>query len=218
MIPQWMKTAYFQTVARLTVLNFLWRRIIPPSLEPGPTVLHLGCGPNYLALPGWVNIDGNLFSPKDLWLDVTFGLPFPDQSIDAIYAHHFLEHLREKGLRRILKESHRVLKPGRGLRLVTPDLRKAILAYLAGDGHFFSDWPDPRDSLGGKFNNYLLCRNQHRFMFDFEFLKEFLADAGFKDCREVGPGKSYLFPPDELAKISEENPENCRSLFVEAIK
>lgn len=218
MVPQWMKTIYFRTVARFTVLNYLRCRIIPLSLDPGPSVLHLGCGPNYLALPGWVNIDGNLFCKKDLWLDVTIGLPFPDQSIDAVYAHHLLEHLGENGLRRVLQESYRVLKPGGGLRLVTPDLRKAIRAYLAGDEHFFSDWPERRRSPGGKLNNYLLCRNQHRFMFDFEFLKEFLTDAGFGDCREVGPGESYLFPTEKLEKIPEEHRGNYRSLYVEAWK
>ena len=218
MIPQWAKTFYFKTAARFTALNYIRRQLFPFPLPPGKRTLHLGCGPHYLSFPGWINIDGNLFSPKDLWLDVTIGLPFSDQSIDAIYAHHFLEHLSEKGLRRILKESYRVLKPGGGVRFVTPDLRKAIQAYALSDDRFFSDWPDHRGSLGGKLNNYLLCRDQHRFMFDFEFLREFLREAGFQEFREVGPGESHLFSPDEVEKIPEENRGNYRSLYVEAWK
>ena len=49
-----------------------------------PLRLHLGCGKGYINLPGYVNIDINPFNRKDIWLDVRFGLPFPDRSVDGI--------------------------------------------------------------------------------------------------------------------------------------
>jgi len=216
--PQWMKDIYYSTVGWLTVANYLWRRAFPIILPHERIILHLGSGGNCIRKPGFINIDGNLFQPKNLWLDITLGLPFPANSVDAIVASHVLEHLKEKQVRKVLEESYRVLKPGGGVRFITPNLGKAIEAYVRGDGVFFGDWPDPRDSLGGKFNNYLLCRDQHRLMFDFGFLKEFLLEAGFEPCCEVSARESKIFGGAELEEIQNGTSEDRRSLFVEAFK
>jgi len=218
MFPQWLKNFYYETAGRLTILNYFWHRIFPGLPESGRRVLHLGCGENYISLPGFINIDGNLFCRKDFWLDLTLGLPFPSESIDVIFSSHVLEHFTEKEVRRVLAESYRVLKKGGGIRLITPHLHRAIQAYISGDSTFFSDWPDPRSSLGGKLNNYLLCRNQHRLMFDVSFLSELLQEAGFTNSIEMSPGKSYFFESGELEKMQWEKPEEHRSLFLESFK
>ena len=213
-----MKDIYYSTVGWLTIGNYLWRRAFPKIPQHERVILHLGCGGNCIRKPGFINIDGNLFQPKDLWLDITIGLPFPANSIDAIIASHVLEHLDDRQVRKVLQESYRVLKSGGGVRFVTPNLGKAIEAYVQRDKAFFGDWPDPRNSIGGKFNNYLLCRDQHRLMFDFDFLKEFLVDAGFELCREVSPRESEMFEAAELEEIQKGTSEDQRSLFVEAFK
>jgi len=216
--PQWLKNCYYETMGKLSAINFFRHKIFPKLPKSDRIVLHLGCGTKYIDKPGFVNIDGNLFCRKDLWLDITIGLPFPNNSIDGIFASHFLEHFNENQVRKVLGESYRVLKPGGTIRLVTPNLRKAIDAYLAGDPSFFSDWPDHRNSIGGKFNNYLLCRDQHRLMFDFTFLQELVVDASFGNCHEVTPLESNIFSSSELEEIQWAGPENHRSLFVEAYK
>ena len=218
MKPQWLKDIYYSTVGWLTIGNYLWRRAFPRIPQHERVVLHLGCGGNYIPKPGFINIDGNLFQPKNLWLDITIGLPFPSNSIDAIIASHVLEHLSERQVRKVLGESYRVLKSGGGVRFVTPNLGKAIEAYVRGDAEFFGDWPDARNSIGGRLNNYLLCRDQHRLMFDFDFLKEFLMAAGFEPCREVSPWESRIFEVSELEEIQQGSSEDQRSLFVEAFK
>jgi predicted SAM-dependent methyltransferase len=216
--PQWLKDIYYSTAGWLTFGNYLWRRAFPKIPQHERIILHLGCGANYIRKPGFINIDGNVFQPKNLWLDITIGLPFPANSIDAIIASHVLEHLSERQVRKVLGESYRVLKSGGGVRFVTPNLGKAIEAYVRGDMEFFDDWPDMRSSIGGRFNNYLLCRNQHRLMFDFDFLKEFLMAAGFEPCREVSPWESRIFEVAELEEIQQGTSEDQRSLFVEAFK
>jgi len=216
--PQRLKNIYYLTIGWLTVGNYLWRRAFPKIPQHERIILHLGCGRNYIRKPGFINIDGNLFQPKNLWLDITIGLPFPSNSIDAIFASHVLEHLNEKQVRRVLGESYRVLKPGGGVRFITPHLGKAIEAYVRGDMAFFDDWPDLRNSIGGRFNNYLLCRDQHRLMFDFGFLKELLVGAGFESCCEVSFRESKIFEVCELKEIQKGASEDHRSLFVEAFK
>ena len=205
-------------MGRLTAINYLRRRAFPKIPVNVRVILHLGCGEHYIAKPGFINIDGNLFRRKDLWLDITIGFPFPDKSIDGILASHVLEHLTEKQVGRVLKESYRVLKPGGTVRFITPHLGKSIEAYMRGDITFFSEWPDQRHSIGGQFNNHLLCRDQHRLMFDFSFMRELLMHAGFENCWEVSPEESKIFAGSELQEIQRGIAQDPRSLFVEAIK
>lgn len=47
------------------------------------------------------------------------GLPFPDQSIESIISHHFMEHVGD-GFIPLMDECHRVLKPGGVLRIIVP--------------------------------------------------------------------------------------------------
>jgi predicted SAM-dependent methyltransferase len=216
--PQWLKAFYYASVGSLMVLNYLWKRAFPRIPKDKPIFLHLGCGENYIRLPGFINIDGNIFRRKDLWLDITLGFPFSDESIDGIFASHILEHFNETQVCRVLQESYRILKRGGGIRFITPNLQRAIEAYLQGDMAFFDDWPDLRNSIGGRFNNYLLCRDQHRLMFDFGFLKELLVGAGFESCCEVSFWESKIFEVCELREIQRGASEDNRSLFVEAFK
>lgn len=62
--------------------------------------------------------------------DLTKGrpLPYPDNAFDAIYSYHILEHLTPEAGLRVMREWHRVLKPGGICRVSTPDL-----AYFAED-------------------------------------------------------------------------------------
>ena len=108
------------------------------------------------------------------------------------------------------------LKPKGGIRLVTPHLGKAIAAYCATDGNYFSDFPDRRRSIGGRFVNHMLCRDQHRLMFDFSFMEECLVEAGFTGIVERVPQESRIFPLDELRMFEHETKETHNSLFVEA--
>lgn len=62
--------------------------------------------------------------------DVRQGIPFPDNSVDAIYIGQAIEHFnRRTEAPKLLKECWRVLKPGETIRLTTPDLSKLIAAY-----------------------------------------------------------------------------------------
>jgi predicted SAM-dependent methyltransferase len=215
MRSQLVKDAYYGTVARLSYLNFLRYRI-RARRHAAPLLLHLGSGLHPIA--GFVNIDANPLRRPDLWLDLRLGLPFRDDSVAAAYCCHTLEHFAEPDVRNILREAWRVLKPGCGVRLVTPDLGKAIAAYVAGRIDWFDDFPDSRRSLGGRFTNYLLCRDQHRLMFDFSFMAEILHDAGFIDIVERSPHESALFERSYLASFEYEQPAGYHSLFVEAYK
>jgi SAM-dependent methyltransferase len=49
-------------------------------------------------------------------------IDMPDNTVDAIYASHILEHVERWHVERALSECYRVLRPGGDMVLVTPDL------------------------------------------------------------------------------------------------
>jgi SAM-dependent methyltransferase len=56
--------------------------------------------------------------------------PYPDDSVDEIWASHILEHFRHSEVQPVLREWLRVLKPGATATIVTPDLDDACRAWL----------------------------------------------------------------------------------------
>jgi SAM-dependent methyltransferase len=83
-----------------------------------PTHLDLGCGEN--KPPGFFGIDIKPGPGVDLVHDITTGLPFPDNSIERVRAHHFLEHVPQDKVIFVMEEIWRVLKPGGVLEFEVP--------------------------------------------------------------------------------------------------
>lgn len=147
------------------------------AVRRSPVRLHLGPGQKAY-LPGWINIDANMFTGKcEIWLDLRNPLPFPEDSVDAIYSHHMIEHLPDV-------ESHfrdiiRVLKPGGVYRVAGPNGDMAIAKFMENDREWFGDWPDKYESIGGRFANYIFCRNEHLTILTESFLTELAERVGF---------------------------------------
>ena len=55
--------------------------------------------------------------------DARVRIPFNNETVDNVYSSHTFEHLRYNDGDLFLKECHRVLKVGGGIRLVVPNLR-----------------------------------------------------------------------------------------------
>lgn len=221
MRAQWVKDIVHRTLGEMSLLNryriqLIGRSALRSRRPDGQIWVQLGSGAHYIE--GMINVDVNPFRKRDIWLDLRKGLPFADNSVDAIYCCHTLEHFYEPDVRAILRECSRILKPKAGMRIATPDLKKAAEAYLQGDMKRFSDFPDKRASIGGKLVNYLLCRDQHRLIFDFSFWKEILEGEGFFRVEECKPHQTQIFPAKELSAFEYEQPDCHHSVFVEAFK
>lgn len=179
--------------------------------------LHVGAGT--VMLRGFLNVDINLLKNPDLWLDVRRGLPLQNESVSFIYTSHTIEHLSLGEIGDLLSECYRVLEDGASIRIVVPDLGKAIAAYADHDVDWFIDWPHRFRSLGGRFANYILCDAQHKCAFDSEFLEELLCAADFCDVKAMALGESgapsHYWP--DLAELEEKSLDD-RSLIVEAKK
>ena len=166
------------------------RRYLASAPEPK---LQLGSGP--FRLPGWLNTD--LIS-GDVYLDVAHELPFEDGTFAYVFAEHLIEHIPERTAARMLREVHRVLRPGGVLRLTTPDLRKLIALYEDRNPVIGRD--EYARFLGGEVGrdyerpaqifNDLLRLWGHRHIYDEEDLTGRLREAGFDSVVRCEPGES----------------------------
>lgn len=90
--------------------------------------LNIGCGTRFH--PAWTNIDVASVSPHVRIHDIRNGLLFPDESFDAVYHSHLLEHVPREAALPLTQECYRVLKRGGIIRVVIPDLERIARLYL----------------------------------------------------------------------------------------
>ena len=181
--------------------------------------LHLGPGREKY-IENWINIDANMFTGKcDLWLDLRFKLPFKDSCVDYCYSHHMIEHL--PNLKKHFNDIFRILKPGGVYRFGGPNGDSAIKKFYENSHEWFDSWPDNRKSIGGRFENFIFCRNEHLTILTFSHLEEILEEIGYKNIKKYLPTKETGNPDifNQCLRFEhEEDFENPKTLIIEAIK
>jgi hypothetical protein len=172
--------------------------------------LHIGSGKE--RLPGWVNIDAQALPGVDVVADVTRGLEFSD--VEAIFAEHFIEHLRLADAISFLREAWRVLGSEGWIRLSTPNLDWVWATHyqLAGD-------PDLKRAAALQLNR-AFHGWRHQFLWNRDMLGEALAVCGFAQVRWCGYGESELpqFRGIERHETYGDSPELPHVIIVEACK
>lgn len=213
------------------------------SNPPAPR-LNLGSGP--WTAPGWISIDRSpnivldRCRPLKLALrrvgllqeahltpwphtvvrrDIRRPLPFPAGSVDAVYSSHALEHVYLSEAETILRECHRVLRPGGHLRVALPDSEALATELINADG---------RTDAGRIFNRRLCSHPEqpprmrerlrrvvgsppHRWQPTESLVRDLLGSAGFSDVTRQAYRCGQLPDLDTV----EHRPE---SLFVEAVR
>lgn len=205
MLARRAKSTFYTLTEPLMLLNAVrYRMMSSPRTGQGGRV-HLGPGKDKY-LPLWVNVDANMFTGKcDVWADLRHRLPFRNESLDAIYSHHVIEHLGD--LAGHFADVFRCLKPGGVYRVCGPNGDGAIREFVAGNKSWFSDWPDRRESIGGRLDNFILCRGEHVSILTESFLSELATNVGFVKLRRCLPvketGYSELF--SDCLKVEHES-------------
>lgn len=198
--------------------RFLPSRRRPADRRPPPTVpapgaplrLHVGAG--RARLEGWVNLDIQALPGVDVVADVTRGLGFTD--VEAIYAEHFLEHLRVDQAIEFLAECRRCLAPGGRLRLSTPNLDWVWIT------HYHPEAPADVKRREALITNRAFHGWRHRFLWNRELLAAALEACGFDDlawCR-WGESEHEVFRGVERHETYDDAPELPHVLVVEAAR
>lgn len=189
------------------------------SRTPDGGLLNLGCGPCYF--DGWVNAEyhyvrrffSSFPNSPDWFLDATQHWRCPDNHWSGIFTEHMLEHLAYEGAINVLREAFRTLKPASWVRVIVPDLSKAVRFY---SGIRPIGYEHPRH---GKFHygiesifNLTQCWT-HISVWDAIVLADLLTEIGFINVKEVAFREGT---DSHLLRDSEQH--GWESVYVEAQK
>jgi predicted SAM-dependent methyltransferase len=182
-------------------------------------LVNVGCGP--FGQEGWVNLD--LFAAPRVTLraDCRRRFPLADGSARGIHVEHYFEHLEPIVERpRFLAECRRCLEPGGVLRIIVPDMRKYVEAYLAPGWDTFNEigcgGERPQTAFATKIealNHVFVQDGEHYGGFDAEYLRRTLEQAGFTDIALVA-WRQGRFPGGAIDREQ----HKPYSLFMESIR
>jgi SAM-dependent methyltransferase len=132
------------------------------------------------------------------YLDATEPWPVAEGSVEYVFSDNVIEHLSLEAGRAMLREAFRALRPGGIIRLVTPDVRRHVEAYLAGQDALHSRLAHEYVSAGlvvehavdliripiGEFGHHV------GYVYDFATLADELELAGFHSIVRCDVGVS----------------------------
>lgn len=167
-----------------------------------------------------------VFPNNVLYGDIVKGLPLKDNSCDAVYCSHVLEHLALNDFRMALSNTYKILKPGGTFRLVLPDLEIIAKSYLeslktkpetasidfCGNGSLMGV-SDRSKGLKGLLTSHF-GNAHHLWMWDNYSMTAELKKAGFKDIHKV----VFNDNPDEMFKLVEDKDRFENAVALECYK
>jgi len=181
--------------------------------------MQYGCG--FSAPSGWKNFDvsptlrferlpliGRLYSKNQQrfpgnveYGDIVKGIPLPNESCEAIYASHVLEHLSLRDFRVALANTYRLLTNGGLFRLVVPDLEILARRYLESNDPAAARSFMEGTSLGVSerqrglrgLATIWLGNSSHLWMWDLKSISQELSAVGFADITRCCFGDERVF-------------------------
>jgi predicted SAM-dependent methyltransferase len=184
---------------------FRWRAINAYMANHENRKLQIGTGPNLLK--GWLNTDLILRAPGVVFLDAAKALPFNDSTFNCVFSEHQFETLTYSDGMSMLKECHRILKPGGRIRIATPSLEVLLdlrTKEKTDSQQRYIEWiTDTYLPDAGSYRDAFVINNAfsdwgHKFIYDFETLEAILEETGFTNVTRCAPGESDA---DELRGI-----------------
>jgi len=163
------------------------------------SVRKLQIGAHICVMHGWLNTDLYPQSIRSVTLDATKKFPFPSASFDYVFSEHQLEHIPYEDAVIMLRECHRILRPGGKIRIALPSLDRILQLFAASKTDLQDRYlqhasnlcypgvqnPNPCFVINAAFMNW-----GHRFIYDQTTLRNTLEKTGFTQVKFVAPGES----------------------------
>lgn len=149
--------------------------------------------------PEWHHLDTRKLPHIEFVCNLNEAMPFKDNSWDELRAYSVLEHIQYRLVPNVLKEWHRVLKPGGLITIVVPAIDGIMVGRTAG---LTSD----KDFMGYLGGDQDYPENYHIAHFDRQLLDKRLKEAGFINLQ-------FIHSHDECPL-----PEMCLEMRVRAYK
>ncbi len=159
-------------------------------------VLNIGAGSKQIKMPrhydGWnkIYLDANQNPEMDIIADARdMKKEIPDNSFDAVFTSHVLEHFFLSDVSIVLKEFHRILKPNGLIETHVPDfytsVKKVINEDYPIDKPLYQSPAGPICTLDiiygySKFVKQGTHLDAHKTAFTPEFIRRLHQEAGFK--------------------------------------
>jgi predicted SAM-dependent methyltransferase len=183
-------------------------------IDSSKRYLNAGCGPNPLA--NFINLDYCWRPGIDLCWDLTQGLPLASASLEGLYCEHCLDHFSRPVALKIMREFHRVLKPGATVRVVVPDAELYIDLYLRareGEKVAFPYVENPGPSFAPiDPMNRIFREHGHLYAYDAHAMGLLMLEAEFRQ-----PAK-FAFLEGRDPKLLVDTPgRRVESLYMEAM-
>jgi predicted SAM-dependent methyltransferase len=172
-------------------------------------------------VPGYWGIDLDFRS--DLIIDLAKkNLPFPAESIECVICTSGINYFTRNRALELVRETHRVLRPGGVARYSVQDLEWLTRRYLEKDWVFFGQkLPNGEDRFKGEtladkfvawFYGYHTAGGPCRYMYDYTSLATLFMEAGF----EIVEKRGYLDSRLDYIEMIDNRPEQM--FFLEAVK
>lgn len=182
------------------------------TLSNTGVLLQIGCG--YRPFSNWINLD-IVHGYADVVWDVRKSLPFKNNSIEAIFCEHVIEHLTKNDAAKLLSECLRVLQIGGVARFSTPDAEKYILSYAAKDDFLTATTFGRKDVLRMDIINKVMRENgAHQWVYDSESLTYAFSKAGFRIVNKAEFGVSAHVMMCNIDSVD----RSFESMYIEGIK
>ena len=138
--------------------------------------------------PPWVNLDAVAWPlarrPPDVIWEAHQPIPFPDESVDGVYAGYLFLHVEPGCHAGLLAEIRRVMRRGAWLLVGEVDMAVLLPRWLADPSDKYLSglvWGEQGDVHGADLAQW----DKHNQGFTEASLRAFLASGGFRDAERV---------------------------------
>lgn len=153
----------------------------------------------------------NIFPSNVLFGNIVKGLPIEEETCDAVFCSHVLEHLSLQDFKIAIKNTYIILKSGGIFRFIVPDLEAAARVYLKSldNGESFASIKFMENTFLGiekrqrgfkGLLRYFWGNSHHLWMWDTKSLFMELENAGFTQIQKC----KFNDSKDEMFKYVED--------------